>query len=96
MSEDPISKSKIGAGMGSGDPVPKNQGRGSINTSRDFSTAFTSLSSRVAFVSLCMLPYVVLCVYLYLSLNKFLAIILLSLPILVGLGFWLLSQNMRQ
>lgn len=95
MSEDPISKSQITEGMGKSDVIPKSQGRGSINTSRDFSGGSTSLRSRIIYLTLCLLPYVGICIFVYVEGLEALAIILLAVPLVLFSLFWLLQSKLK-
>jgi len=95
MSEDPISKSQIGAGLGRPDVLSKSQGRGSVYTDKDYSKSLQSRRSRVAFVTLCLIPYVAACVVLYLDGLEFLAITLLATPLVLLLVFWYIAKRLK-
>lgn len=82
MSEDPISKSQLGPGLGKPDVLKKSQGRGSIYTDKDYSKALPSSRSRIVFVLLCLISYVAVIALLYFSGVKILAIAL-SVTLLV-------------
>ena len=77
------------------DPFPDNKkGRGSIYTDRDYSSGFTSRRSRIIYVSCCMLPYLAMCIYLYLSMSEAVGIMLLAVPLVLFLVFWFLSKKL--
>ena len=77
------------------DPIPKSQGRGSIDTDKDYSSNFTSLRSRILYLTLCILPYIAICIFIYLEGLETLALILLAIPLeLLGL-FWFLQKKLK-
>jgi len=94
MSEDPISKSKIGAGMGKRDLIPKSQGPGNIFTDKDYAGSYKSLRSRIIYLICCALPYVGICVFIYLEGLETLGIILLAIPLVLFLIFWFLKRKL--
>lgn len=95
MSEDPISKSQIGAGLGRRDVIPKNKGRGQIYTDKDYYGNFRSLSSRVIFALCCVVPYIAIAIHLYFTADKVIAIIMLAIPLVIGLAFWFVTKRMK-
>ena len=91
MSQDPMYKGSPSFR----DPMPKSQGRGKINTSKDYSGNFTSLRSRIIYITLCLLPYIGICIFVYLEGLETLALILLAIPlVLLGL-FWFLQKTLK-
>ena len=94
MSEDPISKSQIGAGMGRKDVLPKSYGPGSINVSKDYSTLFKTRRSRILFITCCALPHIGICIFVYLEGLKAVSIVLLAVPLVLGVLFWFLQKKL--
>jgi len=92
MSPDPMQKNR--ASVSFGDGIPKSQGPGSINTSKDYSAIFTSLGSRIVFLSTCILPYIGICAFVYLEGLEVLAIILLTIPLVLFSLFWFLKKKL--
>lgn len=92
MSEDPLRKSRASTGFK--DPIPKSQGRGSIYTNKDYSSSFTSLRSRIIYLTLCFLPYVGICVFIYLEGLEILGIVLLAVPLVLFGLFWFLKRKL--
>lgn len=96
MSEDPISKSRIGPGMGRPDIIPRNQGCGNIPTDKDYSQPLKGRQSRAVFVSFCAVPYLVTALYLFLTSDEIVAILLLLIPLVIGLLFWILFKLVNE
>lgn len=95
MSEDPISKSQIGAGMGKSKIIPESKGSGQIYTNRDYSEFFPSLRARIIYLTLCLLPYVGICIFVYLEGIEVLGIILLAVPLFLFTLFWILKRILK-
>ncbi len=79
---------------GFSDPIPPNRGRGSINTGKKYLGFIESLTARILFVSLCMVPYLGFGIYLFLQGLKVQAIILLAIPLVLFLVFWFLIKKL--
>lgn len=77
------------------DPISKGKGGGSINTGKDYSGNFTSLRSRIIYLTLCLLPYIGMCIFVYLEGLEILAIILLAIPLVLLSLFWLLQAKLK-
>lgn len=92
MKEDPISKSQLGVGMGEKDVIKRSQGRGTIYTDRDYSSALTSRRSRAIFVALCLIPYIGICLVVYSTGVEILAIAMLAIPLVMLLLFWFIHK----
>ncbi|MFK8185317.1 MAG: hypothetical protein AB8B99_18235 [Phormidesmis sp.] len=95
MSDDPISKSQLGPGLGKTTVISKQKGRGSIYTDRDYSRALKTSWSRIIFVALCLIPYIAICVVLYLDGVEILGITLLAIPFVLFFVFRSLAKNLR-
>jgi len=93
MSTDPIKKSKVSVNFR--DPIPKSQGRGNLDVSKNYSAGFNSLRSRIVFLSACMLPYIGICLFVYFEGLALLSIILLAIPLVFFLLFWLLQKKLN-
>ena len=78
----------------SGDRIPDNRGKGNISTNKDYSTSIKSLKGRIFFVSLCIVPYVAAGVYLFMAGLEIQAIVLLAIPLVLFLVFWLLMKKL--
>ena len=92
MSEDPISKSRIGP-RGGGRPIPKSQRPESIDVNEDYASSFKGLRSRIIYIVCCFIPYIAVCVLIYLEGLESLGIALLSVPLALLLMFWLLQRK---
>lgn len=91
MSGDPMRKGGV---PDFSNPIPPNQGQGSINPDKDYYTSIKSLRGRIIFVGLCVLPYLGFGVYLFMAGSEIQAIILLAAPLLLFLVFWLLLKKL--
>lgn len=74
------------------DPFPKRGKRGSIDLSKDYSKFSSGSRSKILLASLTMLPYLGLGVLLFLEGLKVLAIVLLLIPLVLFLIFWVVSK----
>lgn len=90
MSRDPMQK---GGAPGFSDPIPPNRGRGSIDTNKGYASV-KSLPGRIVFAILCIVPYLAIGVYLFISGLEIQAIVLLAIPLLLFLVFWFLLKKL--
>mgnify|MGYP001804274362 CR=1 FL=1 len=93
MSQDPMYKGR--GPIKFDDPIPKSQGLGYVDVSKDYSSSFSSLRARITYMMLCLLPYAGFCVFIYLEGLSVLFAILLIIPTgLFGL-FWFLKKKLK-
>ncbi len=93
MHNDPMKEGMPTRGLA--EPIPPSQGVGRIDTSKDFSSPFKSLRSRIIYIACCFLPYIGICVFVYLEGLETLGIILLAVPLVLFSLFWFLKRKLR-
>jgi len=67
--------------------------KGNINTTKDFSSGFDSQRSRIIYMCVCLLPYIGICVLVYLEGLEALGLIMLALPLVLLSIFWFIKKK---
>ena len=77
------------------DPIMHHgKSKGRINTSQDYSMGVTSLQGRLLFLGLCILPYIGICLVVYLQGLKALGLIMLAIPFVLLSFFRYLDKKL--
>ena len=78
-----------------GDPIPKNQGGGSINTDRMYFSSIQSFRARLLFAFICLLPYISLSIYLHIVGYWAIASILMLTLIIPSAVIWFVVKRTK-
>lgn len=74
--------------------IPLNRGRGQIDITKDYSSGFTSLRSKIIYLTCCALPYIGFCTFLYMEGLKSACAVMVIVPIALFAIFWFLKRKL--